>query len=290
MTRPASPLISTGALADALADPDLRILDASLAPIGSDLDPRAGFAAAHLPGARFFDIDAHSDQQRGLPHMLPGPGAFATAVQGLGIGDGMRVVVYDQTGMWSSARMWWMFRAMGHEEVQVLDGGLPKWRREGRGLAEEGEEILRHHSLFTPVMRSDLVREHSQMRAIVEAGGEMILDARPAARFWGLAPEPRPGLRAGHMPNAINLPYASLIAPDQTLKPRAELQAVLSEAGVDPMARAVATCGSGISAAIVALALAQLGNWRAAIYDGSWAEWGQPGPDPVVGAVGGAGA
>lgn len=289
MTRPASPLISTEALAAALNDPDLRILDASLPPVGSDVDPRAGFAAARLPGARFFDIDAHSDRGSELPHMMPTPGAFAAAVQALGIGDGMRIVVYDQTGMWSSARLWWMFRAMGHEEVEVLDGGLPKWRREGRPLAEEGEDILRHPSLFTPLLRSDLVRERSQMRAIVEAGGELILDARPAGRFWGRAPEPRPGLRGGHMPGAINLPYASLIATDQTLKPRTELLAVLAEAGVDPMARAVATCGSGISAAILVLALAELGNWRAALYDGSWAEWGRPGPDPVVGAVGEAG-
>lgn len=289
MTRPASPLISTAELAGALADPDLRLLDASLAPPGTDLDPRAGFAAAHLPGARFFDIDAHSDPRSDLPHMLPTPAAFAAAVQALGIGDGMRVVAYDQTGIWSSARVWWMFRAMGHEEVQVLDGGLPKWCREGRPLAEEGEDILRHPTLFTPVLRSDLLRECSQMRAIVETGGELVLDARPAARFLGHAPEPRAGLRRGHMPGAVNVPYAGLIGPGQTLKPRAELRAVLEAAGVDPMARAVATCGSGISAAIVVLALAELGNWRAAIYDGSWAEWGRPGPDPVVGEPGGSG-
>jgi thiosulfate/3-mercaptopyruvate sulfurtransferase len=217
--------------------------------------------------------------------MLPAPEKFAARMKRAGVGDGARVVVYDNHGLFSAARVWWTFRVMGHDDVSVLDGGFPAWESAGCPV-ETGPPQSRQPRHFTPRMRADLVRDLSDMRRIVETGSTRVFDARPAARFKGEAPEPRPGLRSGHMPGAQSVPAASLIARDGTLKSDKELAAIFQDAGVEAASAAVCTCGSGITAAIIALALARLGRWDAAVYDGSWAEWGGLADTPVATAQG----
>ena len=274
------PLVSTEWLHERLGAPDIKIIDATWFLPGSDRDPKAEYRLAHIPGAVFFDVDEIADTASPLPHMLPPPEKFASRVKKMGLGDGSTMVIYDAQGVFSAPRVWWTFRAMGHEGVVVLDGGLPKWIAEGRPIEDLPTATQERH--FTPRFTADLVRDLDQMKKTLDTGREQVVDARPAARFTGEAPEPRPGLRGGHMPGALNVPSSSLIAPDGTMKSAEQLKAVFEAAGVDIDKPVVATCGSGMTASIVALALARLGRPRAAVYDGAWAEWGGREDTPVV--------
>lgn len=265
-------LVSTDWLAAHLGAPDLRILDASWHMPAAARDPRAEFEAVHIPGARFFDIDDIADDQSTLPHMAPPVEKFVSRMRAMGIGDGHRVVVYDSVGMLSAPRVWWTFRLFGKTDVAVLDGGLPKWRAEDRPT-ESGQPILRDRH-FTARRHAGLVRDVTQVAAAAKLGDPQIIDARSADRFSGEAPEPRPGLRPGHIPGSRNVPHAGLVNPDGTMKTVDELRAIFDTAGVDLDKPAITTCGSGISAAILALALERLGNRDWSVYDGSWTEWG----------------
>ncbi|CAN5623512.1 3-mercaptopyruvate sulfurtransferase [soil metagenome] len=265
-------LVSTDWLAERLSAPDLRILDASWHLPGSGRDARGEFEQAHVPGARFFDIDEISDSQSALPHMAPPVEKFVARMRAIGIGDGHRVIVYDTHGLFSAARVWWLFRLFGKHDVAVLDGGLPKWQAEGRPT-EDGPPLLRERH-FTARRNAALVRDVTQVASSAKLGDAQIVDARSAPRFRGEAPEPRPGLRAGHIPGARNVPYASLLNPDGTMKDEAALRAAFEAAGVDPARPVITTCGSGVTAAVLNLALERLGSRRHSLYDGSWAEWG----------------
>jgi thiosulfate/3-mercaptopyruvate sulfurtransferase len=266
-------LVETDWLASHLEAPDLVILDGSMHLPTTKRDARAEFLEAHIPGALFFDIEDIADETSSLPHMLPSPTKFASRMKTMGVGDGMHIVVYDSEGLYSAARVWWMFRTMGHEEVRVLNGGLKKWRAEGRRL-EDGPPRQRTPRHFTPVFNAGLVRDMAEVKALIGTSRAQIVDARAAARFEGSAAEPRAGLRSGHIPSARNLPFASLLNADGTLKPASELRQLFAAAKVDPEAPVVASCGSGVTAGVIALALAILGRPDAAVYDGSWTEWG----------------
>jgi thiosulfate/3-mercaptopyruvate sulfurtransferase len=265
-------LVTTEWLAAHLGAPDLRVLDASWHMPAAGRDARAEFEAGHIPGARFFDIDEISDDQSCLPHMAPPVEKFVSRMRAMGVGDGHRVVVYDAHGIFSAPRVWWLFRLFGKADVAVLDGGLPKWKAEGRAL-EEGWPILRDRH-FTARRDASLVRDVTQVAASAKLGDAQILDARSPARFRGDEPEPRAGLRSGHIPGSKNVHYATLLNPDGTMKDAAGLRAAFEAAGADPARPTITTCGSGISAAILSLALERLGNRRVALYDGSWTEWG----------------
>jgi thiosulfate/3-mercaptopyruvate sulfurtransferase len=277
---PEDPLVSTDWLANHLEAPDIKIVDASWYLPAEERDAKAEYAAAHLPGAVFFDIDEIAATDTDLPHMLPLPAKFASRVRKLGLGDGSRIVVYDGWGVRSAARVWWTFRAMGHEDVGVLDGGLPKWIAEGRPTTDRTSVVRERH--FTVRFANDLVRDRSQVARALDSRREQVVDARPAARFRGETPEPRPGLKAGHMPGALSIPMSEMLAADGTMKSRAALAAVFDKAGVDIKQPVVASCGSGITACVLALGLARLGRWRTAVYDGSWADWGAAEGCPVV--------
>ena len=266
------PLVSTEWLATHLQAPDIRIIDASWYMPAANRDPRAEYRQAHIPGAVFFDIDEIADTTSAFPHMLAPPEKFASRVRKLGIGDGHRIVVYDGTGLFSAARVWWNFRAMGHEDVFVLDGGLPKWKAENRPL-EDMPPIPRDRH-FSPRPNHSLIRTAADMQANLTTRREQVVDARSPARFSAQEPEPRPGVRGGHIPGAVNIHYARLLNTDGTMRQRAELEAIFSAAGIDTTRQVAATCGSGVTAAIVALALRVVGAPDAAIYDGSWSEWG----------------
>ena len=276
---PEDPLVTTAWLAERLHAPDVRVVDGTWLMPGQG-DARAQYELAHVPGAVFFDIDDVADETSALPHMLPSPAKFASRMRRLGLGDGSRIVVYDQQGLVSAARVWWSLRAMGHQDVVVLDGGLPKWISEGREVEDRPPLPRERH--FTARLDNGLVRSKSQVARALESGAEQLLDARPAGRFTGEAPEPREGLRGGHMPGARNLPIADVFAPDGVMLPAAALEAKLGEAGADLDRPVVTTCGSGITACVLALALARTGRWRTAVYDGSWAEWGAGDDTPVV--------
>jgi thiosulfate/3-mercaptopyruvate sulfurtransferase len=275
---PSTWIVETAWLADHLDSPDLVVLDGSMHLPTSGRDARKEYAAAHIPGALFFDIDAIADKSSALPHMLPSTVQFASQVKKMGIGDGLRIVVYDSEGLYSAARVWWMFRTMGHADVAVLNGGLRKWKAEGRALTAEppAPRTPRH---FTPRFNAGLVRDRDDVKALIGHKAVQIVDARAAARFEGTAPEPRAGLRSGHIPSSRNVPFQSLLNGDGTLKDRQSLARVFREAGVDIDRPVVASCGSGVTAGVIAFALAQLGRPDAAVYDGSWTEWGA---DPAL--------
>jgi len=271
--------VSTDWLAANLGAPDLGVIDASwhLPPAGRS--GGAEFVEAHIPGAVFFNIDEIADTSSGLPHMLPDPKVFAESMEALGLGDGMRFVVYDTLGLFAAARVWWTLRAYGVRDVAILDGGLPKWLHEGRPIeAGEAKPIPR---TFTPHLDSGVVASLDDVRKAITSGSAQILDARPADRFEGRAPEPRPGLKSGHMPGALNLPFVEIIENGH-LKSGEALIAALKAHGVDLAKPVITTCGSGVTAAILALAVEQAGGKVAGLYDGSWAEWGGRDDCPVV--------
>lgn len=268
-----SALISTEALEAALDNPSLRIVDASWHMPQERRNARVEYEAGHLPGAVFFDLDATSDPLSPYPHMLPPADDFAAAMGRLGIGNGDHVVVYDSLGLLSAARLWWMLRVFGHNNAQVLDGGLPKWKAEGRKL-ETGVSPVNPAS-FNARFEPSLYRNFDAIRTMVESGSGTILDARSPARFDGSAPEPRPSLRSGHIPGSRNLFFKDCLEPPyQTLAPVSVLRGRFASAGIDPSAPIIASCGSGVTACILALAAYETGNQSVAIYDGSWTEWG----------------
>ena len=266
-------LVTTQWLADHLDAPDLRIVDATYFLPGTGRDPRAEYAEEHIPGAQFFDIEEISDEKNPLPHMQPPQEKFASRMRKMGIGDGNRVIVYDTHGLFSAPRVWWMFRAFQHTDVAVLDGGLPKWKAEGRPVTDEIPLLTERH--FTARLDNMLVRTVSQVARNLDSGKEQFLDARSPGRFAGTDPEVRPGLRAGHIPGSLNVPLTALINPeDKTLKKGDALRAVFKDAGVNLDKPLATTCGSGVTACGVALGLYLLGHDRVPVYDGSWTEWG----------------
>ena len=266
-------LVETEWLASHLSAPDVIVLDWSMHLATTGRSAQAEYNSAHIPGALFFDIDVISDKKSALAHTLPSTVQFSSQMRAMGIGDGSRIIVYDSEGLYSAARVWWMFRAMGHDDVAVLNGGLKKWRAEGRTLEDlpPPKRTTRH---FTPRFRADLVRDWQDVKAVIGDPVVQLVDARAANRFSGSVPEPRAGLRSGHIPSAKNVPFLDLLTAEGTLKPVDELRAVFKAAGVDEGHPVVASCGSGVTAGVVAFALAQLGHPDTAVYDGSWLEWG----------------
>ncbi|WP_293402386.1 3-mercaptopyruvate sulfurtransferase [Phenylobacterium sp.] len=272
------PVVSTAWLAERLGS--VRVVDGSWHMPAEARNGREEHLQRHIPGAVFFDIDHVADHDTDLPHMLPTPEAFAQAAGELGLSRDADIVVYDVHGIRSAARVWWTLRAMGYDKVRVLDGGLRKWLAEGRPV--EAGEVVSEPVVVTPRFDADLVRDAEDVRSILQTGAARMLDARSAARFRGEAPEPRAGLRSGHMPGAANVPWEQVIADDGTLRPAHELKSIFEQSGVDLAKPIVTTCGSGVTASVLALALARLGLVRTAVYDGSWTEWGGLSNAPVV--------
>ena len=265
-------LVSTTWLAAHLKDPDLRVLDASWFLPDMGRDARAEYDAAHIPGARFFDIDEISDHRSEVPHMVPPVEKFLSRMRAMGVGDGHQVVVYDSLGLFSAARVWWLFRLMGKTDIAVLDGGFPKWKAEGHPVEDLPPVIRDRH--MTTQRQNQMVKDVTQVARASKLGDHVIVDARAPERFRGEAPEPREGLRSGHIPNSRNLFYRDLLNPDGTMKDEGDLRAAFERAGVDLNKPAILSCGSGVTAAILALAMERIGKTDHAVYDGSWSEWG----------------
>ena len=269
-------LVSSGWLAAHLSSPDVTVLDCSWHMPAVRRDAKAEFLATRIADAQFFDIDEIADTSSGLPHMLPSPEKFSARVRKLGVGDGNRVVCYDAAGLFSAARVWWTFRVFGHQDVVILDGGLPNWLAEGRSV-EDGPPAKPQERHFTARMQTMMVRSKNE----VARSTAQIADARSPGRFKGLELEPRAGVRPGHIPGARNLHYATLLNEDGTLKDRAALASIFSAAGIDVLKPVITSCGSGVTAAILSLGLTILGARDHALYDGSWTEWGGDNALPV---------
>lgn len=273
-------LVSTDWLDAHLKDPDLRVIDASWHMPDAGRDARAEYDAAHIPGARFFDIDDIADHRSELPHMVPAVEKFMSRMRAMGVGDGHQVVVYDSTGLFSAARVWWLFRLMGKTDVAVLDGGLPKWAAEDRPLSDMPPVIRDRH--MTVSRQNHMVRDVTQVAQASKLGNHTILDARAPERFAGTAPEPRAGLRAGHIPGSRNVFFRDLLNPNGTMKAPAALQQTFTAAGADLTKPVITTCGSGVTAAILSLALERIGKTDHSLYDGSWTEWGMYDDLPIA--------
>lgn len=266
-----TPVVSTEWLAAHLGEPGLKAVDASWRMPGMG-DAREAYLRAHIPGAAFFPIDEIADRKTALPHMLPDPDQFERDVGALGISDADRIVVYDDAGIFSAARAWWMFKAMGHDAISVLSGGFPRWRSDNP--VEQGiPDVARAQYRARPDPR--YLADHQTVRQALHDGVAVILDARPSGRFSGLEPEPRPGLVSGAMPGARNIPHSTLLQDGAALKPARELAAIFAAAGVDDKTPVITTCGSGVTAAVLSLAIEALGRAPARLYDGAWAEWGR---------------
>ncbi len=265
-------LVSTDWLAKHSLDPDLRILDASWYLPGENRNPLEEYSRSHIPGARFFDIDEIADKDSHLPHMVPSQELFATRVRKMGIGNGHQIVVYDTAGIFSSPRVWWLFKLMGHKDIAVLDGGFPKWLEEGREVEDIPPQVNERH--YYSRKQAQLVKSRDEVQKASSEGSPQILDARPKTRFMGLLPEPRPGLRSGNIPNSINLPYTNLLNENGTMKEKQDLLKEFESSGLDLEKPVITSCGSGITASILFLALDMIGHRNISLYDGSWVEWG----------------
>jgi thiosulfate/3-mercaptopyruvate sulfurtransferase len=266
-------LVSTQWLKANQQDPNVRILDASWHMPSDGRDASNEFVNGHILNARFFDIDDISDHRSTLPHMVPPVEKFMSRVRALGVGDGHQIIVYDTKGLFSAARVWWLFRLMGHTSVAVLDGGLPKWIADGNPLSTTAPVIRDRH--MTVKQQLQMVRDVTQVAHAAKLNDHEIIDARSGTRFIGEAPEPRTDLRSGHIPNSKNLPFTKVLNTDHTMKTVPELTKVFKNAGIDLNKPAITTCGSGITAAVLSLALQRVGKTDHALYDGSWTEWGQ---------------
>ncbi len=273
-------LVSTTWLANHLKDADLRIFDASWYMPDSDRDALAEYKAEHIPGARFFDIDDVSDARSELPHTAPPVEKFMSRMRAMGVGDGHQVVVYDGSGLFSAARVWWLFKLMGQHNIAVLDGGLPKWRADRHKTTTTPPTIRDRH--MTVKLEPNRVRDVTQVARAAKLEDHSIIDARAPARFKGDVEEPREGLRSGHIPNSKNVFYQDLLNEDGTMKPPTVLRTIFKDAGVDLQKPAITTCGSGVTAAILSLALERIGKTDHALYDGSWSEWGMYADLPIA--------
>ncbi len=276
-----SNLVSSAQLKQAGDDPAIKILDCSWYLPNQQRDAYAEFQQAHIPGAVFFDIDQICDQSSGLPHMLPTSELFAAEVSKLGISNASSVIVYDGSGLFSAARVWWMFKVFGHHDVKVLDGGLPAWRRDDGALSHQDAQKSVVRNRFAATFKGRYVATKQDIIDNLSTNTAVVVDARSAARFSGQAPESRPELKSGHMPNAISLPFEVLLR-DGSLKPMTELREIFSNLNLDSSSKIVTSCGSGVTAAIITLALAEAGYGLQRLYDGAWVEWASDSALPIV--------